>query len=242
MNLYFGLNNLEVAVMKSKILWIVSTIPLLVTLVILRFLPDKLPAHYDINGNIDRWGSKYEELLFPITIIVVSLFWQILINWYKKKSMKATDEKEAVGALNNAKLLYVVAVCMSLMHGVMHFFFMYSAVIEASGDMKKSAFDFNSVITVIMGIFMIVIGNYIPKSRTNSMVGVRTPHTMKSEYVWKKANRFAGILFIMAGAFSVIAGLLYEGTIVIAILLALVIVVGIASTVYAACVKEPEKD
>ena len=60
--------------MKNKILWIISVIPLIVTLFVLRFLPDELPAHYDFEGNIDRWGSKYEELIFPIIILVLALF------------------------------------------------------------------------------------------------------------------------------------------------------------------------
>lgn len=29
-------------------------------------LPDKIPAHYDLAGNIDRWGEKGELLITPI--------------------------------------------------------------------------------------------------------------------------------------------------------------------------------
>ena len=29
-------------------------------------LPDKIPAHYDFAGNIDRWGKKGELLIVPI--------------------------------------------------------------------------------------------------------------------------------------------------------------------------------
>ena len=29
-------------------------------------LPDKIPAHYDFAGNIDRWGKKEELLIVPI--------------------------------------------------------------------------------------------------------------------------------------------------------------------------------
>ncbi len=226
--------------MKNKVMWIISVIPLLVTLVVIKFLPESLPAHYDMNGNIDRWGSKYEQLLLPVTIILLTLFWQLFINHFRKKAEKTDDEKIKAEAISNAKLLNVVAIGMAILHGVMHFFFMYAACIEASGNMNKSPFDFNSVIAIMLGVFFIIIGNYLPKAKKNNIVGVRTPHTMDSEYVWKKSNRFAGILFVIAGIVGVIVGLLYEGFIVTGVVVALVFAVGIASVAYAALIKEPE--
>ena len=29
-------------------------------------LPDKVPGHYNLNGEVDRWGSKSELLILPI--------------------------------------------------------------------------------------------------------------------------------------------------------------------------------
>ena len=36
-------------------------------------LPDKIPAHYDFAGNIDRWGKKGEILIVPIMSWVLYL-------------------------------------------------------------------------------------------------------------------------------------------------------------------------
>lgn len=36
-------------------------------------IPDKIPAHYDIAGNIDRWGKKGEILIVPIMSWVMYL-------------------------------------------------------------------------------------------------------------------------------------------------------------------------
>ncbi|MDE6209613.1 MAG: DUF1648 domain-containing protein [Lachnospiraceae bacterium] len=47
--------------LKTKILWIITVLPLLVTAIAVRFMEDTVPAHYDFYGNIDRWGSKYEN-------------------------------------------------------------------------------------------------------------------------------------------------------------------------------------
>ncbi|MDE7289036.1 MAG: DUF1648 domain-containing protein, partial [Oscillospiraceae bacterium] len=58
----------------TKILFITSVIPLIIVLIALQFLPEKIPAHYDLYMNIDRWGSKYESLLFPAFTILMAAF------------------------------------------------------------------------------------------------------------------------------------------------------------------------
>jgi uncharacterized membrane protein len=44
-----------------------------------------------------------------------------------------------------------------------------------------------------------VIGNYLGKVQPNWFLGVRTPWTLASELVWRKTNRTAGWLFVLAG-------------------------------------------
>lgn len=42
--------------------------------VALVFLPDLIPAHYNIKNEIDRWGRKYEILIILIIIILLGKF------------------------------------------------------------------------------------------------------------------------------------------------------------------------
>lgn len=48
----------------KKIMWIVAMIPVVVTSVVLQFMPDIIPMHHDLEGNTDRWGSKNRKLYF----------------------------------------------------------------------------------------------------------------------------------------------------------------------------------
>ena len=41
-------------------------------------LPDKVPAHYNALGEIDRWGSKMELFLLPIIGAVMAVLMQLL--------------------------------------------------------------------------------------------------------------------------------------------------------------------
>lgn len=68
----------------KKLMWIVSVIPLLFTAVALQFMPDTIPMHSNLAGEIDRWGSKYESYIFPLLILAITLFWHLLPDTLKK--------------------------------------------------------------------------------------------------------------------------------------------------------------
>ena len=84
--------------MMKKIMWIAAFIPVIVTSIVLQFLPDVIPMHHDIEGNIDRWGSKTESFIFPIVILVITLFWHLLIYFFEKKAENAGTEKAQMEA------------------------------------------------------------------------------------------------------------------------------------------------
>ena len=46
---------------KKVIFYSLMFLPLAVVLIALQFLPEQIPAHYDMNNQVTRWGSKYER-------------------------------------------------------------------------------------------------------------------------------------------------------------------------------------
>ena len=50
----------------SWILLVLCAAPILTAVVGVQFLPDQIPVHYNATGEIDRWGSKYEELVLGV--------------------------------------------------------------------------------------------------------------------------------------------------------------------------------
>ena len=88
----------------KKIMWIVAMIPVVVTSVVLQFMPDIIPMHHDLEGNTDRWGSKTESFIFPVIILFITLFWHLLIYVFEKKSKNANTEKEQMEAKSSAKV------------------------------------------------------------------------------------------------------------------------------------------
>ncbi len=222
------------SILRNKWLWILSMLPLIFTIAVLPKFPEQLPLHYNAMGEIDRWGSKYEELVFPIIILIISFFWQFMIYYYEKKKIHLGDCKEAAETENNIKLLRFVACGEAVMFGVMHLFILYSAYHTANLGTESNIIDFPKVCNILMGIFMVAIGNFVPRAKINSVVGFRTAKTMSNEEVWKKANRFAGISLIICGILSILLSLVLDGMIGTFVMLGLLLLMTVIDLIYAA--------
>lgn len=196
----------------KKAMWILSFIPLIGTAIVLQFMPDQVPMHYDFEGNIDRWGSKYEELIFPVIILAMSLFWTLFIRYYEKKAIRETDEKESAGASSNAKVLGIVGVCMAAMFAVEHGFSLYGTYNEATSGASAWSVDIGKVSVVMMGIIFIVIGNFMTKTRINSTVGVRVSWSMYNDNTWRKSNRFGAYAIMIAGVVTIIMAVILKNS------------------------------
>lgn len=197
--------------MKNKIFWILTMVPLVATCAVLPAFPEQVPMHYDIYGNIDRWGSKYEQLIFPIIIVIFSIFWHLFCNYFRKKAKQLGDSKEGREAASNGKVIYVTAVGTTLMFTVMNFVFLLSAYNEAKTAASVASIDINMIVGVLMGLMLVGTGAYMPTTSRNPVVGFRTKKTMISEENWAKANRFAGRVFMLSGALTVLLSLVFGG-------------------------------
>lgn len=67
-------------------------------------------------------------------------------------------------------------------------------------------------------MLFIVLGNYMPKTRSNWFVGIRTPWTLSSEETWVKTHRFGGKLFVLIGIMLVASGIMRPDWVALALL------------------------
>ncbi len=219
---------------KNKLLWTLTLIPLIITLVVLPALPEQMPMHYNMAGEIDRWGSRWEQLTFPFMILIFTVFWQCMLSFYDKKIQKEGDSKAGQEAVSNRKVLSFAAIGTTILFTVMHIVFLISSYNEAKINATVSSIDINTIIGVMMGLMLIVTGNYMPKTRRNPVIGFRTSKTMSSDENWAKANRFAGIVFIISGALTVILSLIFGGIVALSLFLGILLLDVVICLVYAA--------
>lgn len=216
----------------KKVMWLVSLIPLVITGIALGFLPDTVPMHYNAEGAIDRWGSKYENLLFPVIILALTLFWQLFIWGFEKKAAKAKNDKERTEALSNAKMLHIVAISMALMYCVMQCFILYGAYVEANLGATHSVIDIAQISCILLGVMFVVLGNFMPKIRANGLVGFRIVWSMHNDVTWAKSNRFAGAAFIIVGVLTIITAILVDSMLATGLMVVYLVASVVVATIY----------
>ena len=196
----------------KKIMWIISMASLVITAVVLQFMPDKVPMHYDIAGNVDRWGSKYENLIFPGLIILIALSMSLTISYFQRKAERISLDKEKQEALQNKKVLEIVGLVMTSMFFIMQGFILYGAWKGALEEAKTQVVDIGKVSCVLLGAVLIILGYVVPKSKKNKVLGFRTAWTMYNDNTWEKSNRFAGIAMVISGVLTVITGVFMKNS------------------------------
>ena len=188
----------------KRVMWIISMVPVVMTVIAMQILPDLIPAHYNMAGEVDRWGSKYEQFIFPVFVLLFALFWHILITHFEKKAKKTTVDKERAEALSNAKVLKVTAIAMGVMQTIMHGFSIYKAYSLTVADTTLAQIDISSFTNVLLGMLFIVLGNFMPKTKNNYMMGLRTTCSMYNDVTWAKSNRMGGVALILTGIATII--------------------------------------
>ena len=88
---------------NNKIDWIIELICLILLVGVTAYfifnwssIPDKIPVHYDWEGNIDRWGNKKEMIILPIMswflYLMITGLQQLPLAW--NTGVKITAENE----------------------------------------------------------------------------------------------------------------------------------------------------
>ena len=200
---------------KKRILYFaLMFIPLFITVI---------AAHYNFAGEIDRFGSKFETLLFPLCTIGMGFF----MLWMAKISAKQEE-----GGKNNEKVVFYTGMGLSVFFTLEHCFFLYKSFAAAESMSYAHEADINQFICVLFGISMVIMGNFMPKLRSNGIIGLRTPWSMKNDITWKKSQLFGGISFMICGAVMIALGIFMEGYAAMCAALGLIIADTIVCVIY----------
>ncbi len=187
---------------KKKIVYILMYLPLVVALIALPYLPEKIPAHYGFDNQVDRWGSKYESLLFPVV--------SILMGYFLLGMAKLAAKKEEHGE-NNKNVTIIMGILVLVLFNALNVYSLYTSFNKVE-NLSSISLDIAQLVFGIIGVLMIITGNVMPKLRMNSMIGLRTHWSMKNEATWKKCQHIGGISFIIGGIIIIGICLAMKGT------------------------------
>ncbi len=196
------------------ILILIALAPYFYLALIWNELPDKVPIHWNIEGEIDRYGSKTHLLFVPIIMPVLTY---LLITFIPK-----IDPKNQLAKMGRKyeTLKFILVLFMSLLAGM---------IIYAS---KTGEFFNEKFIPVTIAGLFVVLGNYMKTIRPNYFIGIRTPWTLENEEVWKKTHQMASYLWFWGGLFAIPGILLLSAKTGMVLFIAILLVITLIPVIY----------
>lgn len=83
------------------------------------------------------------------------------------------------------------------------------------------------IVPIFLGVLLIAIGNYLPKSKQSYTVGIRLPWTLNSEENWNRTHHLAGYLWILGGVLLLLCAFLPAVWFLPVLMILLILVAGI---------------
>lgn len=153
--------------------------------------PDaKIATHWNAHGEIDGYSGRNVGLsvLPAIAILMSAIF---------AAAPYIDPRKENVAA--SCGLLFASWIAALVLIAAAH-----AAIILSAAGLGPADLPANVAIFGVPAI-LIIVGNFVAKSRSNFFLGVRTPWTLSSEHAWRIANRAAGWMLVITGLASIAA-------------------------------------
>ena len=155
-------------------------------------MPQRVPSHWNFQGDIDGYMSKKSFVLFfPTLSVAIYSFMTFLpfVDPLKK---------------NVQKFANVYLWMKTIIVGFLSFLFFLIIYISVS---EKLFFPVGLAVTLSIGIMMVLLGMVMPLIKKNYFIGIRTPWTIESEEVWSITHKRAKFAFVIGGAIMILGGI-----------------------------------
>ncbi len=143
-------------------------------------LPERMPVHWNLQGEVDRYGGRFEALaVAPLILLAATLV------------MFAAQRSQP----RNGGVLSVVRLGLALL----------GLSLTARYPLEWSA---ARAVLIGLGMFFTLSGNVMGRVQPSRWVGFRTPWTYRSKRAWHLSQRRSGVFLVGFGLLSGLSGLL----------------------------------
>jgi len=145
-------------------------------------LPEQIPTHWNILGEIDQFAPKSTGTwMLPLMMLAMSMLFGLLPKLDPKKDKYVHFQKE-----------------WKIIQGTLISFFAYLqfAILYISTHPQT---EMMPLMFIGLGSLFILLGNYLSKIRQNYFIGIKTPWTLSDEENWNKTHRYGSWCFVIAG-------------------------------------------
>lgn len=178
---------------KHNIILFLAVLIFVANSVVYFYAPEQVPIHWNYAGDIDQYAPKY--VLFGLGLLPLAFFY--LIPFFKKIDPHSRTIEQR-GKKTYLLIRDLVVLLLVLLNVV-------TIIVILNQEIRV-----NVLIQAIIGIFMIGLGNYMPRLPRNYFVGFRTPWALNDEDNWYRIQRMGGIAFVVSGFAMLIASLMHN--------------------------------
>ncbi len=165
---------------------ILTLLPIAAGIILWDKLPDNMISHWDSSGTPDSVASKgFCVFGFPVLLLIFHFICLAITSADKKNNNQ------------NSKMFLIVFYIMPVIS------FYASAIIYSTAlglEFEKSKFIF-----LLISAMFVIIGNFLPKCKQNSTLGIKLPWTIYDEENWNKTHRLGGKLWVICGIIMLVA-------------------------------------
>lgn len=157
-------------------------------------LPEQMASHWNENDQVDGYMAKFWGV-WMMPLVTLGMYALFLI-------IPAIDPLKA----NIAKFRGVFNLFILLITAFMLYVHGLTLAWNLGYEFRMSA-----AMLPFMGILFIFIGYMLRQAKRNWFIGIRTPWTLSSDFVWDKTHQLGSILFIASGVLA-FAGSFFGGS------------------------------
>lgn len=151
-------------------------------------LPDPMASHWGPNDQVNGYISRFWGV-FLIPLITLGMFLLFLV-------IPGIDPLKA----NIAQFRDVFNLFIALIVA----FMVYLYILTLRWNLGFTNFEMSKAMLPAMGILFFFIGYLLRKAKRNFFIGIRTPWTLSSDYVWDETHRIGSVLFMVSGVLAFI--------------------------------------
>jgi uncharacterized membrane protein len=149
----------------------------------LRLPADALvPTSWTLGGEVQRYAGKLAGLFTTVATFLVIIGVLFLVPKIEPRRVNLARSAPAYRAMT-----YAVIVLFAALHAML------------VGVALGYPIDVGRVVPLGVGALLVIIGNWLPKVRSNFFFGIRTPWTLTSDYTWRRTHRLGGWVFVLLG-------------------------------------------
>lgn len=146
------------------IYWFLALLPFAISLLYYKRLPDMVPTHWGADNQVSGYSSR-NIACFGIPAFMFAI--EVLINVFYRIDPKRENISRS-RELKQVSRWFVVAL------GIL-----VQTIIVLAGT--GVTIDVGTVVSIPLAVFILIMGNYLPKCRQNYTMGIRLPWTLADE-------------------------------------------------------------